>query len=109
MGRDEVLTILRAHYDELREKFGVQSLRLFGSVARGEGRTGSDIDVLVDFGGPAGFNQYMDLLFHLEDLLGERVDLVTFGVFEKNSGPTSSARQSVSRDYVLFLNDIEDA
>ena len=77
MGSDEVLTILRAHYDELREKFGVQSLRLFGSVVRGEGRSGSDIDVLVDFGGPAGFNQYMDLLFYLEDLLGERVDLVT--------------------------------
>ena len=40
MGRDEVLTILRAHYDDLREKFGVQSLRLFGSVARGEGQNG---------------------------------------------------------------------
>ena len=77
MGRNEVLTILRAHYDELCEEFGVRSLRLFGSVARGEGRTGSDIDVLVDFGGPAGFTQYMDLLFFLEDLLGERVDLVT--------------------------------
>ena len=87
MGRDEVLTILRAHYDDLREKFGVQSLRLFGSVARGEGRTGSDIDVLVDFGGPAGFNQYMDLLFHLEDLLGQRVDLVTLRGLRKELRP----------------------
>ncbi len=77
MGRDEILSILRAHYDELCKKFDVRSLRLFGSVARGEGRSGSDIDVLVDFGGPAGFTQYMDLLFFLEDLLGERVDLVT--------------------------------
>ena len=77
MGRDEILTVLRAHSDELRRKYGVQSLRLFGSVARGDAGSGSDIDVLVDFGGPAGFRQYMDLLFFLEEVLGERVDLVT--------------------------------
>jgi predicted nucleotidyltransferase len=77
MKRDEVLAVLKAHLDELREQFGVQSIRLFGSVARGEGSAASDIDVLVDFGGPAGFTQYMDLLFYLEELLGAKVDLVT--------------------------------
>ena len=77
MQRDEVLAVLKAHRDELRERFGVQSIRLFGSVARGEGGPQSDIDVLVDFGGPAGFTQYMALLFHLEELLGAKVDLVT--------------------------------
>ncbi len=77
MGRDEVLAVLKEHYEELCRRFGVKSLRLFGSVARDEARSGGDIDVLVDFGGPAGFDQYMDLLFYLEDLLRASVDLVT--------------------------------
>jgi hypothetical protein len=37
----------------------------------------SDVDILVEFLGPATFNGYMDLKFFLEDLLGRRVDLVT--------------------------------
>ncbi|WP_366636442.1 nucleotidyltransferase domain-containing protein [Aquisalimonas sp.] len=37
----------------------------------------SDIDILVDFDGPATFDRYMGLKFFLEDLLGVRVDLVT--------------------------------
>jgi predicted nucleotidyltransferase len=56
---------------------GVASLGLFGSVARGEERGGSDVDMLVAFTGPATFDQYMDLKFLLEDALGRRVDLVT--------------------------------
>ena len=39
--------------------------------------TGSDIDVLVDSGGAAGFAQYMDLLFFPEDLVDAKGDLVT--------------------------------
>jgi predicted nucleotidyltransferase len=60
MNRNEVLAVLKTHRDELRERSGVRSIRLFGSVARGGNNAASDIDVLVDFGGPAGFAQYMD-------------------------------------------------
>jgi predicted nucleotidyltransferase len=77
MQREETMTLLKEHYDDLQTRFGVQSLGLFGSVLRGGSRPDGDIDILVDFGGPAGFGQYMDLLFFLEDLLGSRVDLVT--------------------------------
>ncbi len=76
MRRDEIVSTLKSHRAEL-ERFGVRSLRLFGSVARDEARGGSDVDVLVDLGGPAGFDQYMDLLLFLEEVLGVRVDLVT--------------------------------
>jgi len=76
MRRDEIVSTLKSHRTEL-ERFGVQSLRLFGSVARDEAEAGSDVDVLVDLGGPAGFDQYMDLLLFLEKILGTRVDLVT--------------------------------
>ena len=77
MDRAEILKTLRDKSSEMRARFGVRSLRLFGSVARKEAAAGSDVDVLVDFGGPPTFDQYMDLKFFLEDLLQTKVDLVT--------------------------------
>lgn len=76
MRRDEVLRILRTHTEELRG-FGVKSLRLFGSVARDQATDGSDVDLLVSFEKPPGFSSFMKLRIFLEDLLGEKVDLVT--------------------------------
>jgi predicted nucleotidyltransferase len=76
MRRDEVLRILESHTADLR-RFGVKSLRLFGSVARDEAADGSDVDLLVDFEEPPGFSSFMKLRIFLEDLLGTRVDLVT--------------------------------
>jgi len=72
----EILLMLEAHKDKLVE-MGVKSLAIFGSAARDEARPDSDVDVLVEFQGPATFNGYMDLKFFLEDLLGRPVDLVT--------------------------------
>lgn len=77
MKKEEILRLLRGHLDELRQRFGVKSLAIFGSVARGEAGPDSDIDILVEFEGPATFDRYMGLKFFLEDLLGRRVDLVT--------------------------------
>ena len=45
---NEYIDLIRAHSDELRSQFGVRSLRLFGSVARGEQHEGSDVDVCVE-------------------------------------------------------------
>ncbi len=77
MKNTEVIQILRQHRDEIRRRFGVKSLAVFGSVARGEAGPGSDVDILVEFEGRATFDRYMGLKFFLEDLLGTRVDLVT--------------------------------
>jgi predicted nucleotidyltransferase len=76
MRRDEILQILAEHREELKG-FGVKSLALFGSAARGETRPGSDIDVLVDFERPVGLFEFVRLKLYLEKLLGRRVDLVT--------------------------------
>jgi uncharacterized protein len=62
---------------QLREELGVRALYVFGSVARGEASIRSDLDLLVEFDGPATFARFMDLKFLLEDKLGIRVDLVT--------------------------------
>jgi uncharacterized protein len=77
MTRERVVELLEQHGMELSAEYGIASLSLFGSVARGEARPGSDVDVLVDFPGPPTFAQYMGLKFRLEDLLGVSVDLVT--------------------------------
>jgi len=74
--RDEVLQILRQHRSELSNRFHVRSLGLFGSVARGQAGDASDVDLLVEFTEPPGFDGYMNLKFRLEELLGARVDLV---------------------------------
>lgn len=76
MKRDEVISQLKGRLDQLAD-FNIRSLAIFGSVARGEARSDSDIDFLVEFDGPATFDQYMELKFFLEDLLGRPVDLVT--------------------------------
>ncbi len=76
MSKEEVLRRLAAHRQEL-VRFGVKSLALFGSVARDEAQPTSDVDLLVEFQGRATFDQYMDLKFYLEQVLGCRVDLVT--------------------------------
>lgn len=56
--------------------FGVQSLAVFGSVARAAATPNSDLDFLVEFEGAATFDQYMGLKFFLEDLFETPVDLV---------------------------------
>lgn len=93
MEKENVLEILRAHRDQI-QRFGVRSLSVFGSVARGEAGPESDVDVLADFGGPPTFDDYMDLKLYLEDLLGARVDLATPG------GLRSRIRPHVEREAV---------
>lgn len=74
--RDKVIRLLADHRQEWA-RLGVKSLALFGSVARGETRPDSDVDILVEFEGRATFDRYMDLKLFLEHLLECRVDLVT--------------------------------
>ena len=76
MHGDVVLQLLAVHREELA-RLGVRSLALFGSVARNEAGPASDVDLLVEFEGPATFDRYVALSFFLEELLGCSVDLVT--------------------------------
>ncbi len=70
------MEILRSHQAELREA-GVKSLKLFGSVVRGETGPKSDIDILVEFSRPIGLLAFLGLKHRLAELLGRPVDLVT--------------------------------
>ena len=77
MDRQVVLTRLKGRIGEIRERFSVRALAIFGSIARDEAADNSDVDVLVVFNQKAGFDVFMDLKFYLEELLGTGVDLVT--------------------------------
>ncbi len=77
MDRDAILKRLNAEAPGLRRRYGVKSLAVFGSIARGDDHEGSDVDVLVTFEGSATFDDFMGLKLDLEDLLGRKVDLGT--------------------------------
>ena len=94
MHRENALEILAAHRRELRERFGVKSLRLFGSVARDEASEQSDVDVLVDFDETPSLFGFLRLQGYLQDLLGTKVDLVT------ENGLKERARPYVEKDAI---------
>jgi predicted nucleotidyltransferase len=73
----DVIETLAGSKAELKKRYGVNTLALFGSAARGTAGKDSDIDVLVGFDGPATSERYFGVQFYLEDLLGKPVDLVT--------------------------------
>ncbi|MDX9706701.1 MAG: nucleotidyltransferase family protein [Azospira sp.] len=77
MNRIRALQLLSEHRRPLAERFGVTRLALFGSTARDAATPDSDIDILVDFDGPATSARYFGVQFYLEDLFGCSVDLVT--------------------------------
>jgi hypothetical protein len=66
--------MLNSHAAKLRE-LGAVKIGVFGSRVRGDARPDSDVDVLVTLARPS-FDDYMEIKFYLEDLLGGRVDLV---------------------------------
>lgn len=77
MDRDQTLAVLARLKPRLAASFGVTRLALFGSAARNQARPDSDVDILVEFDGPATSRRYFGVQFLLEDELGHPVDLVT--------------------------------
>ena len=77
MNRSRALELLAQSKPTLVARYGVTQLALFGSTARNNARTDSDIDILVAFDGPATSERYFGVQFYLEDLFGCGVDLVT--------------------------------
>ena len=83
MKQDVILKKLAEHRDELESRFGVESLSLFGSVARNEAAAESDVDILVAFVQTPGLFGFLELKEYLENLLQRPVDLVTRNAIKK--------------------------
>lgn len=75
-GLSRIKIILKQNKGDLRRTYRVKSLGLFGSYIKGEERTSSDIDILVEFYEAPGLLDFIALEYHLGDLLGIKVDLV---------------------------------
>ena len=76
---------------EAREKlafFGVKNIGLFGSFVRGSQTSLSDIDILVEFMPEKHtFDNFMEVAFFLEEILGRKVELVTTEALSPHIGP----------------------
>ena len=72
-----LVEVIRRHRDEIRVKFKAEVIGLFGSVARGEGGSESDVDILVRFDEGASLFELVGLGDFLEEKLGCKVDIVS--------------------------------
>jgi uncharacterized protein len=78
--RAATLGELRVHHDEilkLGERFGVRNIRVFGSVARGEATSDSDLDLLVDVDRGHGHFDMAGFALGVEDRLGVFTQVAT--------------------------------
>lgn len=73
---EEIKEILNAHKEELKERFGVKEIGIFGSYVKGTQKDISDLDILVEFESPIDFFTFLELEEFLTELLEVKVDLV---------------------------------
>ena len=92
--RNAILQIIRRETPYLRSIYGVERIALYGSFARGEATTSSDIDLVVSLSRPLGF-AFVQLAEYLEQKLGRQVDLVTFNTLE--AGMADPRRAHIAR------------
>lgn len=95
--QDEYLKILRNHAEDLKNRFGIHSLRLFGSVARNEHQEGSDVDVCVEMA--PNLYQLISLKQGLEALLGCTVDVVRMN---RNMSPF--LKREIEKDGIYVIS-----
>jgi len=74
---EEIETLLEKHKKDLKERYDVREIGVFGSYVSGEQSENSDVDILVELGSPMGFVRFIQLERNISELLGVRVDLVT--------------------------------
>jgi hypothetical protein len=84
--RRDVQAYLSAERERLAREYGVRRIAIFGSVARGETKSASDLDILVEMDNPT-FDRYMDLKFELEDRFGVPVDVVLADALKERLKP----------------------
>ncbi len=73
---DTVLETIRARRDDIEARYGIRLLGVVGSVARGEERPDSDVDILADITGRPTLFTLVDAQSALEEKIGRSIDLV---------------------------------
>ena len=93
--KDFCLKVLKEYFNEVSEKYGIQSMALFGSVARDEQNASSDVDVLYE--GAPNMLLRIRMQQELETLLGTRVDLTR----SRQSIKDSSFAKDIAKDLIF--------
>jgi predicted nucleotidyltransferase len=75
---ERIKNILKEHKEELKAKYQIKEIGIFGSYVKGKCRKGSDLDVLVEFEEEADIDllKFVNMENYLSDFLGLKVDLV---------------------------------
>jgi len=73
----EIIKIMKEHKEELKKKYKIKEIKIFGSYARGEQKERSDIDIIVDFEETLTLIELIRLEEEIERILGIKVDLLT--------------------------------
>ena len=92
---EDIRGILRSHQSELKKRYHVEEIALFGSYARGEQTETSDLDILVTLSAPLGW-EFVDLCDHLAELLETKVDVLTRGAVDRKP----LLRQFIEKDLI---------
>lgn len=74
-----IIDRLRAVKGDVRDRFHVKKIGVFGSTVKGQRRPDSDVDILVEFSSPVSIFTFVHLREYVSERLGVRVDLVTEG------------------------------
>lgn len=84
--KDAIIARLRAALPDLRRRWPIHSLALFGSMMRDDATVNSDLDVLVEFAQPIDLFAFLALEEELAGLAGRRVDLVSRRALKRHMG-----------------------
>ncbi|MBN2107858.1 MAG: nucleotidyltransferase family protein [Deltaproteobacteria bacterium] len=84
---EQILAKLRDLQSQAQQKYKAEIKGIFGSVVRGETRTGSDLDVLVEFQATANLLDFVGLANFIEDTLHCPVDIVPAGSLREEIKP----------------------
>jgi len=85
---EKLISILKDYKKELKKRYGVKKIGVFGSFVRGEDKKKSDLDILVEFEEEAkiGLLKFVNMENYLSELLGVKVDLVEKSVLKPRIG-----------------------
>lgn len=95
--RQQCIDRIQGSASFIQENFGVSSLCLFGSVARGENKVGSDVDICVEM--PPKAFKVLALKTYLQELLGSAVDVI-----RRHTNMDEFLRKEIDRDGIYLIS-----
>jgi len=73
---EEIKKILAQHREEIRKKYKVKEIGIFGSYVRGEQKKRSDVDIIVEFEEPVSLLKLVSLENFLKEIIGVKVEVI---------------------------------